>query len=109
MINIFDLDKIKSLISEGNIQWTNHVLVKLLQRGIVQEDVEHALLNGEIIEEYENDYPHPSCLVYGINSKSKVLHIVCGFDEQKLWIITVYYPDNIQWEDNFKTRRKNDE
>ena len=109
MINIFDIDKIISLITEGKIQWTNHVLVRLLQRNIIQEDVEKALLKGEIIEEYENDYPYRSCLVYGLNVKCEVLHIVCGFDEQKLWIITAYYPDNIKWEDDLKTRREKED
>ncbi len=55
-----------------------------------QEDIEKALLNGEIIEEYENDYPYPSCLVYGINLNNKVIHIVCGINEIELWIITAY-------------------
>lgn len=71
-----------------------------------QEDIEKALLNGEIIEEYENDYPYPSCLVYGINLNNKVIHIVCGLNEIELWIITAYYPDNIKWEDDLKTRKE---
>ena len=38
--------------------------------------------------------------------KSKVLHVVCGLSEIELWIITAYYPDNIKWEEDKKTRRK---
>ncbi len=62
-----DIDTIKQMVNDGKIRWTNHVVVRLLQRNILQEDIEKALLNGEIIEEYENDYPYPSCLIYGIN------------------------------------------
>ena len=102
-LNIY---KIKHFIKEEKIRWTNHVMVRLLQRNITQSDVEYALLNGEIIEEYEDSYPYPSCLVYGINLDNKVLHIVCGSNEEELWIITVYYPDNTEWQNDLKTRKE---
>ena len=101
-----NIDIIKQMIKNEKIRWTNHVVVRLFQRNISQIDVENALLNGEIIEEYENDYPFPSCLVYGINLNNKVLHIVCGSNGEELWIITAYYPDNIEWKEDFKTRKE---
>ena len=101
-----NINIIKQLIKNQKIRWTNHVMIRLLQRNITQNDVENALLNGEIIEEYEDSYPHPSCLVYGINLNNKVLHIVCGSNGEELWIITAYYPDNIEWERDFKTRKE---
>lgn len=100
-----NIDSIKQMVKNGKIRWTNHVIVRLFQRNITEEDVVNALLNGEIIEEYENDYPYPSCLVYGINLNNEVLHIVCGLNEIELWIITAYYPDNIEWEKDLKTRK----
>ena len=100
------IETIKEFIRTGKIRWTNHCVVRLFQRNISQEDIENALLNGEIIEEYENDYPYPSCLVYGINLNNKVLHVVCGANETEFWIITAYYPDNIKWKDDLKTRKK---
>ena len=105
MINIKD---IKRLINDRKIRWTNHVMVRLLQRNISQNDIENAILNGEIIEEYEDSYPYPypSCLVYGINLNNKVIHIVCGSNGEELWIITAYYPDNIEWQSDFKTRKE---
>ena len=101
-----NINNIKQMVKDGKIRWTNHVIVRLLQRNITQEDIENALLNGEIIEEYENDYPYPSFLVYGMNLNNKVLHIVCGANETELWVITAYYPDNIKWEDDLKTRKE---
>ena len=100
------VDTIKEFVRTGNIRWTNHCIVRLFQRNISQEDIENALLNGEIIEEYENDYPYPSCLVYGIDLNNKVLHVVCGTSETELWVITAYYPDNIKWKDDLKTRKE---
>ncbi len=100
------VDTIKEFVRTGKIRWTNHCIVRLFQRNISQEDIENALLNGEIIEEYENDYPYPSCLVYGIDLNNKVLHVVCGTSETELWVITAYYPDNIKWKDDLKTRKE---
>ena len=105
-MEILDINNIKKMVREGKIRWTNHTIVRLFQRSITQEDIEVALLNGEIIEEYESDYPYPSCLVYGINLNNEVIHIVCGLNEIELWIITAYYPDNIKWEDDLKTRKE---
>ncbi len=101
-----NIDTIKQMINNKKIRWTNHVVVRLFQRNISQEDVEKSLLNGEIIEEYENDYPYPSCLVYGISINNEVLHIVCGSNGYELWIITAYYPNNIEWEKDLKTRKE---
>ena len=101
-----EIEKIKQLVREDKIRWTNNAIIRLFQRNITQEDIQSAILNGEIIEEYENDYPYASCLVYGINIENKVLHIVCGMNESELWIITAYYPDNVSWENDLKTRRE---
>ncbi len=87
---------IKKLIKSGKIRWTNHVMIKLLQRNISQSDIEKAILDGEILEEYENDYPYPSCLIYGMNLKGEVLHVACGSNEEEVWIITAYYPNDAE-------------
>ena len=100
-----DINRVKKLIKEGNIRWTNHILVRLFQRNISRHDVLSVLLNGDIIEEYENDYPYPSCLILGINQKNEVMHVVCGCNEEEVWIITAYYPDNKEWENDLKTRK----
>ncbi len=101
-----NINIIRQMVKDEKIRWTNHVIVRLFQRNITQEDIEKVLLNGEIIEEYENDYPYPSCLVYGMSLKNKVIHVVCGIDKNELWIITAYYPDNIKWKNDLKTRKE---
>ena len=101
-----NIDLIKNYIQNKKIRWTNHVLIRLLQRNISQNDVEYALLNGEIIENYEEDYPYPSCLVYGLSLNGRVLHIVCGSNGTELWIITAYYPNDTDWMEDLKTRKE---
>ena len=104
-----NIEKIKQFVNDGNLRWTNHIAIRLMQRNITQEDVEVALLNGEIIENYEDDYPYPSCLVLGINNYNKYIHIVCGLNGTELWLITAYYPNKAEWEDDLKTRKENKE
>ena len=45
-----EIEKIKQLVREDKIRWTNHSIIRLFQRNITQEDIQSAILNGEIIE-----------------------------------------------------------
>lgn len=101
-----DIDAIKRLCQDNALRWTQHVLVRLLQRNISTDDVVNALLTGEIIESYPADYPHPSCLVLGLSTNLFHLHVVCGFADSELWLITAYYPNPNEWEKDYKTRRR---
>ena len=101
-----DIKTIQSLCRQQALRWTQHVLVRLLQRNINTDDVINALMTGEIIENYPTDYPHPSCLVLGIDINRRHLHVVCGIAEQELWLITAYYPNTTEWENDHKTRRR---
>ncbi len=38
---------------------------------------------------------------------NQVIHIVWELNEIELWIITAYYPDNIKWKEDLKTRKEN--
>lgn len=104
LINIETLKKLCS--NEDNIIITQHTLTRCSQRNITIDEIIQAIKNGEIIEQCSDDYPNPSCLVLGITTNHKMLHVVCGTDYKNLWIITVYVPDKLNWEYDFKTRRK---
>ncbi|MCU0289397.1 MAG: DUF4258 domain-containing protein, partial [Acidobacteria bacterium] len=64
------------------------------------------LLNGTIIERYEDDFPFPSLLINGFSVNRRYLHLVVGVDvpRKRLYIITVYEPDSTKWTDNFSRR-----
>lgn len=101
-----DIEIIKKLCKANKLRWTNHIFVRLIQRGISISDVTNALITGEIIENYPDDYPYPSCLVLGLTVNNKFLHVVCGSNEEELWLITAYYPDKDKWSDDFKHRKE---
>ena len=100
-----DITDLQKLCENGSIRWTGHILKRLMQLGIFQASVVQAIRSGEIIEQYPNDYPYPSCLLLGTTEAGEALHIVCGIGEGEVWLITAYHPDPDEWESDLKTRR----
>ena len=101
-----NIEKNKKLCSESKIFWTQHRLQRMQERDISRADVKNGIMNGEIIEEYPNDFPNPSCLIFGYNINRRILHIIAGCDNINLYVITAYYPDTKKFEDDLRTRRK---
>jgi len=96
---------IAKLCERQSFRWTNHILDRLFRRNISVADVKTALANGEIIEQYPTDYPFPSCLVLGHTRTGNALHVVCGSNNEELWLITAYFPSPNEWTKNFKERK----
>ena len=71
---------------------------------ISPDEIQDAILSGEVIEDYPKDKYGPSCLIYGLTKHGRVLHTQCSLDP--VWIITAYdpglYPD--EWDPEFKRR-----
>jgi len=100
------IEDITLFCKKRSVRWTSHIIERIFRRGISTEDVVTALFNGEIIEQYPDDYPFPSCLVLGHTNARKALHIVCGSNEIELWLITAYFPSADEWTEDFKKRRQ---
>ena len=103
-----DIIRIQELCSADALRWTHHILARILQRNISTSDIAAALMTGEIIEKYPDDYPHPSCLILGLSINQEYLHVVCGLTDSELWLITAYYPNPSEWETDLKTRKGHD-
>ena len=68
---------------------------------IKDEEVFDAVLRGKIIENYSEDEPYPSCLIYGKTSENRPLHVLCAYanDDNMVIIITAYQPHPDRWVD----------
>lgn len=84
--------------------WRKHALERMLQRSISRNEVIQCALYGEIIESYPEDYPYPSSLVLEIGAQP--LHIVMALNGEECYIITAYRPNDDEFENDFKTRKK---
>ncbi len=102
-----DIKQLQSLYnaSGSNIKWAKHCLERMQERDISINDVESCLHTGEIIEDYPDDFPHPSCLIFGYTKENKVLHLVVGSNVDTIFFITAYYPDTNKFETDLKTRK----
>ena len=100
------IESLRNLCTEQTILMTKHAVVRIRERGISLDDIEAAIRSGEIIAQYPDDYPCPSCLVLGYCAPSKPLHVVAGVADVSLWIITAYFPDKTKWEEDYKTRKE---
>ena len=65
------------------------------ERDIKRADVKNCISNGEIIEQYPDDFPNPSCLVFGMTLTNKVLHVVAGTDGKYLISLPLTIPQKI--------------
>jgi len=104
------LEKIKEAIREENYLYTQHARAEMVLEDfgeIRDEEVCQAILGGKIIENYPEDLPYPSCLIYGRTFQERPLHIVCAYAEveKKVIIVTVYEPDPEHWI-NLERRKK---
>jgi hypothetical protein len=99
------IEEIRKNCQDNRIEVTSHILLRFQQRNISYDEIKEVIMSGEIIEEYPNDYPYPSCLLLGYTSNNRVIHIVVGMSETKLWLITAYQPNPEQWSADFKVRK----
>ena len=99
------IEIVRNFIKDKKIKWTTHCVEKMGERDIARADVIKCISDGEIIEDYPDDYPHPSCLIYGKDNSGRAIHVVVGFDEELLYIVTAYIPNIIKFEEDLKTRR----
>ena len=101
-----NIDELQKICTPDNIVITIHAAKRLEQRCIRLKEILDCIFNGEIIEQYPDDYPYPSCLTLGNMNTSKPLHTVVGTNGEQLWIVTAYYPAPAKWFDDLKTRRE---
>lgn len=100
------IEAVQTLVNEKKIKWSTHAVSQMQERDISIADVKNCIASGEIIEDYPDDFPYPSCLIYGYAADNKVIHVVVGTDGEILYIITAYIPNLIKFEADLKTRRK---
>ncbi|HAP68090.1 MAG TPA: hypothetical protein DCQ99_10085 [Nitrospinae bacterium] len=97
------LKDIQSKIKSGDYSFSDHAVKRMIKRDILRPEVEKAVFQGEIIEEYPDDKYSPSCLVYGKTQGGRDLHVQVSFPPSVV-IITAYEPDQKEWL-NCKIRR----
>ncbi len=99
------IDDFLKINTPERIVITQHSRKRFSERGITIDDVISAIKSGEIIEQYPEDDPFPSCLILG-KVQDKIIHTVASIDEDMIYIITAYIPSSAKWEQDWKTRKE---
>lgn len=99
------IEQFKKLNTPDKMVLTQHSRKRFSERGIKIQDIVNTIENGEIIEDYPEDYPFPSCLILG-KSVEKIIHVVASIGDGMIYLITAYIPDPDKWEADWKTRKE---
>lgn len=102
-----DISEIIDAINAKRIRITDHADEEAQADNLKYEEIYFTALHGEIIENYPEDKPYPSCLIFGEISSGDPIHSVWAYNEESKWtvLIAVYRPDPSLWID-YKIRKK---
>ena len=100
-----NINTLKQACTSGQIKWTTHTLERMQERNIEPSDVISCIINGKIIEQYPQAYPYPACLIHGTGKNVADIHVVLGFGDGLVYIVTVYEPDINEWENGYTVRK----
>lgn len=103
---MIDIKQLRALNKPEQIAITEHARRRLVERGISVNDIIRCIDTGEIIKQYEDDKPFPSCLILGTAIEGNYIHVVVSHDSEWIYLITAYHPDTDVWEPDFKTRKE---
>ena len=99
------IEEIRAFCRDESIKATQHFTDRIFKRGIEYGDIICAIMNGEIIEHYPDDYPYPSVLISGHGAERGSLHVVAGMGDGEIYLITAYRPSPEKWESDCKKRK----
>ena len=88
---MMDIGEIRAKVWANEYVYTHHAHIERTLDNLTFAQIEEALLNGEILEQYPDTGRGESCLIVGF-AKEQPIHIVCGWRGEKVAVITVYIP-----------------
>jgi hypothetical protein len=86
-----DIEEIKRKVRNDQYVYSHHAEIERRAEALTFAQVEQALLNGHILEEYPDTGRGESCLVVGFAGETPV-HVVCGWRGEEVALITLYIP-----------------
>jgi hypothetical protein len=105
---MMDIGEIKSKVRANEYVYTHHADVDRRLDNLTFSQIEEALLNGKILEQYPDTGRGESCLILGF-AKDQPIHVVCGRRGEKVAVVTVYIPRPPRFVDPWTRGGKKDE
>jgi len=88
-----------------SIVFSGHAAKRMFERSISVDDVLYVVESGEVIENYQDDWPYPSRLLLG-QPGGRYLHVVVAHNKSnnESIVVTLYEPDPSKWDTECKRR-----
>ena len=86
-----DLGDIQEKIENGRFRLSLHAELEAETDNLNIAQIVEAILNGKILEQYDDTGRGHSCLIVGFTDEVPI-HIVCGMRDDNVIIVTVYEP-----------------
>jgi hypothetical protein len=103
-----DIEEIKNCVRQNRYGYSFHAEVERKTDELTFAQVEEALLNGTILEQYPDTGRGESCLIVGWAEQIPI-HAVCGWRGPKVVLITVYVPRLPKFTDPWTRGERNNE
>ena len=82
-----DIGNIINAIRASRVRITDHADEEAIADGLTYDGIYFSVIQGEIIEDYPDDKPCPSCLILGRNFSGEPIHSVWVFNRENEWEI----------------------
>jgi hypothetical protein len=100
-----EIGTIQEIVHQGDYEISYHAEKERYAEDISLTDIEAAILNGQVLEDYPGDPRGASCLILGY-AEGRPIHVVCGYTSRRaIRVVTVYLPKPPKWLDE-KTRKE---
>src|SRR6056297_2582801 len=85
----------------SSIQFSGHAVTRMFQRALSKNTIRRIIMEGEVIADFPDDCPYPSCLLLGYYD-AEPIHIVVALDKGsgKCFVLTAYKPDCDKWSED---------
>jgi hypothetical protein len=103
------LEKIPSLVADGEVQISAHGYDELAQDGLFVRDLYAGVPEAELLEDYPDFHKGPCVLVLERDRNGNPIHVVWGIPKgasAPAVLVTAYRPDPSRWSDDFRSRKK---
>ncbi len=90
----------------NTVTFSSHAIRRMFERELSRDDVVSAIQQGEIIKDYPDDTPYPSCLIVWFVRQTPV-HVVVGRNPEDFscYVVTAYVPSETLWQPGFRERK----
>lgn len=86
-----DIEEIQVRVRLNRYAYSLHAELERKTEELTFAQIEQAILNGSILEQYPDTGRGESCLVVGLADRVPI-HVVCGWRGDRIVLVTVYIP-----------------